>query len=60
MNTSKLIALLGHALLSVHAAQQRDINSSCDDAWGVIDCDRTVSYPSFPRAIYGKGVRNII
>jgi hypothetical protein len=54
METYAFIAFLGHALLIVHVADQRDIDTSCDESWGVIKCDRTVSYLSYARGIYGK------
>ncbi|KAI1068560.1 hypothetical protein LB507_004244 [Fusarium sp. FIESC RH6] len=59
MKTYASITLLNLALLTVNAAEQKDINTSCDEVWGVIGCSRFIQYPSFIKATYdGMGNQN--
>ncbi|CAG7561119.1 unnamed protein product [Fusarium equiseti] len=59
MKTYASITLLNLALLAVHAADQKDIDDSCNDVWGVIGCSRTIQYPDFVRATYDNtGAQN--
>jgi hypothetical protein len=53
MKTYASITLLNLALLAVHAAEQKDINDSCNEAWGVVGCSRTIQYPDFVISTYG-------
>lgn len=54
MKTYASITLLNLALLTVHAAEQKDINASCNEVWGIIGCSRNIQYPSFARATFGR------
>ncbi|KAH7196385.1 uncharacterized protein B0J16DRAFT_390289 [Fusarium flagelliforme] len=45
MKTYASITLLNLALLTVHAAQQKDIDASCNDVYGIVGCTRTIQYP---------------
>ncbi|KAF4340113.1 hypothetical protein FBEOM_5974 [Fusarium beomiforme] len=40
-----------------HAAEQKHIDAACSDAWGVIDCDSTITYPSRAVGIYSGGTQ---
>ena len=53
MKTSASIALLNLALLTANAAEQKDIQIPCNEAWGAIGCTRNIQYPSLIKKTYG-------